>query len=134
MTQEEFARAVEIRVYAWRNWEQRRRKPEGPAIALMRIAARHSRIFRDNLEIAATAASVARSLGDDVTADAALHRIAKGLESHDPEQRLAAVEHIDDIGGEAALNYLEQAVQDPDEEVRKQAQSSLEWAKARLEE
>jgi DNA-binding transcriptional regulator YiaG len=53
MTQEEFARAVGISVHTLRNWEQGRRKPEGPAIALLRIAARHPRIIRESLESAA---------------------------------------------------------------------------------
>ena len=50
LTQAEFARALEISVHTLRNWEQGRRRPEGPAIALLRIAARHSRIIRENLE------------------------------------------------------------------------------------
>ena len=50
LTQEEFARAIEISVYTLRNWEQGRRKPEGPALALLRIAARHPRIIRENLQ------------------------------------------------------------------------------------
>jgi DNA-binding transcriptional regulator YiaG len=53
LTQTEFARAIEISVHTLRNWEQGRRKPEGPAIALLRIAARHPRILRKNLESAA---------------------------------------------------------------------------------
>jgi DNA-binding transcriptional regulator YiaG len=53
LTQEEFARAVGISVHTLRNWEQGRRKPEGPAIALLRIAARHPRIIRENLRSAA---------------------------------------------------------------------------------
>ena len=53
LTQAEFARAIEISVHTLRNWEQGRRKPEGPAIALLRIAARHPRIIRENLESAA---------------------------------------------------------------------------------
>ena len=53
LTQAEFARAIEISVYTLRNWEQGRRKPEGPALALLRIAARHPRIIRENLESAA---------------------------------------------------------------------------------
>jgi len=36
-----------------RNWEQDRRSPEGPALALLRIAARHPRILRENLKTAA---------------------------------------------------------------------------------
>lgn len=53
LTQAEFARAIEISIHTLRNWEQGRRKPEGPAIALLRIAARHPRILRENLESAA---------------------------------------------------------------------------------
>ena len=53
LTQAEFARAIEISVHTLRNWEQGRRKPEGSAIALLRIAARHPRIIRENLESAA---------------------------------------------------------------------------------
>ncbi len=53
LTQAEFARAIAISVHTLRNWEQGRRKPEGPAIALLRIAARHPRILRENLESAA---------------------------------------------------------------------------------
>ena len=53
LTQEEFARAVGISVHTLRNWEQGRRRPEGPAIALLRIAARHPRIIRENLKSAA---------------------------------------------------------------------------------
>ena len=53
MTQTQFAQAMGISVHTLRNWEQDRRKPEGPAIALLRIAARHPRILRENLEPAA---------------------------------------------------------------------------------
>lgn len=53
LTQTEFARAVEISVHTLRNWEQGRRKPEGPALALLRIAARHPRIIREHLTSAA---------------------------------------------------------------------------------
>ena len=53
MTQEQFAGALGISVHTLRNWEQDRRHPEGPAIALLRIAARHPRVLRENL--AATA-------------------------------------------------------------------------------
>jgi len=53
LTQEQFASAMEISVHTLRNWEQGRRNPEGPALALLRIVARHPRILRDNLEAAA---------------------------------------------------------------------------------
>ena len=42
-----------ISVHTLRNWEQGRRTPEGPAKSLLRIAARHPRILRENLESAA---------------------------------------------------------------------------------
>ena len=45
--------ALGISVHTLRNWEQGRRRPEGPALALLRIAARHPRIIRENLERAA---------------------------------------------------------------------------------
>lgn len=53
LTQAQFARAMGISVHTLRNWEQGRRRPDGPAIALLRIAARHPRIIRENLKSAA---------------------------------------------------------------------------------
>ena len=53
LTQGRFARAMGISVHTLRNWEQGRRRPEGPALALLRIAARHPRIIRENLKSAA---------------------------------------------------------------------------------
>ena len=53
LTQSEFARAMGISIHTLRNWEQGRRNPEGPAVALLRIAARHPRIIRENLDSAA---------------------------------------------------------------------------------
>jgi DNA-binding transcriptional regulator YiaG len=53
LTQVQFAQAMGISVHTLRNWEQGRRRPEGPAIALIRIAASHPRILRENLESAA---------------------------------------------------------------------------------
>lgn len=53
LTQTQFAQALGISVHTLRNWEQDRRQPEGPAVALLRIAARHPRIIRENLESAA---------------------------------------------------------------------------------
>ena len=52
LTQAEFARAIGISVHTLRNWEQGRRRPDGPALALLRIAARHPRIIRENLATA----------------------------------------------------------------------------------
>lgn len=53
LTQMKFAQAMGISVHTLRNWEQGRRRPDGPAIALLRIAARHPRIIRENIESAA---------------------------------------------------------------------------------
>ena len=49
LTQGEFAEALGISVQTLRNWEQGRRSPEGPALALLRVAARHPRVLRENL-------------------------------------------------------------------------------------
>lgn len=53
LTQARFAEALGISVHTLRNWEQGRRRPEGPALALLRIAARHPGIIRENLRSAA---------------------------------------------------------------------------------
>jgi len=53
LSQTQFAKAMGISVHTLRNWEQGRRKPDGPALALLRIAARHPRILRENLRTAA---------------------------------------------------------------------------------
>ncbi|MEA2162410.1 MAG: putative transcriptional regulator [Thermoanaerobaculia bacterium] len=53
LTQVEFARALGISVTTLRGWEQGKRSPEGPEIALLRIAARHPRVIRENLRSAA---------------------------------------------------------------------------------
>ena len=53
MTQMQFAGALGISVHTLRNWEQGRRSPEGPALALLRIAARHPRVLRENLAASA---------------------------------------------------------------------------------
>jgi putative transcriptional regulator len=52
LSQDMFARALGISVHTLRNWEQGRRMPEGPALALLRIAARHPRVLRENLALA----------------------------------------------------------------------------------
>src|SRR6266545_984506 len=49
LSQSQFAQAMGISVHTLRNWEQGRRKPEGPAIGLLRIAARHPRMIREDL-------------------------------------------------------------------------------------
>ena len=53
LSQAQFAQAMAISVHTLRNWEQGRRRPEGPAISLLRIAARHPRVIRENVKTAA---------------------------------------------------------------------------------
>jgi putative transcriptional regulator len=49
MTQQVFSDALGISVHTLRNWEQGRRNPEGPALALLRIAARHPGVLLETL-------------------------------------------------------------------------------------
>ena len=53
LSEAQFAQAMGISVHTLRNWEQGRRRPEGPAIGLLRMAARHPRMIRENLKSAA---------------------------------------------------------------------------------
>jgi putative transcriptional regulator len=53
LTQAQFAEALGISVHTLRNWEQDRRTPEGPALALLRIASRHPSVVRENVRSAA---------------------------------------------------------------------------------
>ncbi|MEO1088527.1 MAG: type II toxin-antitoxin system MqsA family antitoxin [Acidobacteriota bacterium] len=53
LSQPRFSQALGISVHTLRNWEQGRRSPEGPALALLRIAARHPRLILENLNRAA---------------------------------------------------------------------------------
>jgi len=53
LSQVDFAAALGISVHTLRNWEQGRRRPEGPALALLRVAARHPRVLRENLAASA---------------------------------------------------------------------------------
>lgn len=47
LSQAKFAKAMGISVHTLRNWEQDRRKPEGPAVALLRIVARHPHVIHE---------------------------------------------------------------------------------------
>lgn len=51
LSQRAFAAALGVSVQTLRNWEQGRRRPEGPALALLSVAARHPRILRENLAL-----------------------------------------------------------------------------------
>ncbi len=50
LTQVQFAQALGMSVHTLRNWEQDRVTPDGPGLALLKIAARHPRVIRQNLE------------------------------------------------------------------------------------
>jgi DNA-binding transcriptional regulator YiaG len=52
LSQPEFAAALGISLGTFRNWEQGRRNPDGPAIALLRLAARHPRLLLESLSLA----------------------------------------------------------------------------------
>lgn len=49
LTQEQFAQALGISVRTLQNWEQDRVTPDGPGLALLRIAARDPNVVRKNL-------------------------------------------------------------------------------------
>jgi len=49
VSQNEFALLIGVSVRTLQNWEQGRRKPEGPAKALLRIASRNPRAVLDAL-------------------------------------------------------------------------------------
>jgi putative transcriptional regulator len=47
LSQDKFAHLIGISVGTLRNWEQGRRKPEGPARVLLRVASRHPEALLD---------------------------------------------------------------------------------------
>ena len=49
LSQSEFALLIGVSVGTLRNWEQGRRRPEGPARALLRIAATHPDAVKESL-------------------------------------------------------------------------------------
>lgn len=49
MTQHQFARLLGISVNTLRNWEQGRRKPQGPAKVLLRVAAHRPKALLESL-------------------------------------------------------------------------------------
>ncbi|MET4028258.1 DNA-binding transcriptional regulator YiaG [Marinobacter sp. MBR-99] len=51
LTQREFAEVLHISPRTLQEWEQGRRKPSGPAKALIEIAFRHPEIIREDLEL-----------------------------------------------------------------------------------
>ena len=51
LTQREFAEVLHISPRTVQEWEQGRRKPSGPAKALIEIAVRHPEVIREDLEL-----------------------------------------------------------------------------------
>ena len=51
LTQREFAEVLHIYPRTLQEWEQGRRKPSGPAKALIEIAFRHPEVIREDLEL-----------------------------------------------------------------------------------
>ena len=49
LTQERFAAALGISIHTLRNWEQGRRKPVGPAMALLKVASENPEAVREAL-------------------------------------------------------------------------------------
>jgi putative transcriptional regulator len=49
VSQAEFALMIGVSVATLRNWEQARRSPDGPALALLRVAARNPRAVAEAL-------------------------------------------------------------------------------------
>jgi DNA-binding transcriptional regulator YiaG len=49
LTLAEFAEASGVSVETLQDWEHGRSMPEGPAVSLLRIAARHPGVFRENV-------------------------------------------------------------------------------------
>lgn len=49
----DFARALGVTPETLLDWESSRRQPDGSAVSLLRIAARHPRVFRENVTSAA---------------------------------------------------------------------------------
>jgi putative transcriptional regulator len=53
LTQKQFAEALGVSLRTLQNWEQDRTTPDGPGVALLRIAARNPIIIRQNIALAA---------------------------------------------------------------------------------
>ena len=80
------------------------------------------------------AARALRHLGDDVAADDALTTIAYGLDSPSVIDRRTTVRQIGQICGEAAIPFLQEAMQDPEAVVRREAGAALREVTESLQE
>jgi putative transcriptional regulator len=58
LTQQQFAALIGISVRTLQNWEQGRRKPEGPARVLLMVAAKHPQAVLDTVRAGKTRASI----------------------------------------------------------------------------
>ena len=47
LSQSQFCRLIDVHVSTLRNWEQGRRNPQGSAVALLRIAEQHPKVFSE---------------------------------------------------------------------------------------
>jgi HEAT repeat protein len=79
-----------------------------------------------NEEVAIEASIAMRKLGDPSAAEAWVPTLGSRLNSTDVEARRNAAEALRRIGLETTRPYLEQAVQDTDERVRREAQRGLD--------
>ncbi len=98
LMEEEFARVLGITVPTRRDWQQGCRKPEGPALAVLPIAAHHSRIIREDPESAvkadAHAAEIDLSLHPACIDGSAERRAADSRPGEVAERSKAAVSRV----------------------------------------
>ena len=64
-SQTEFALMIGVSVATLRNWEQRRRTPDGPALTLLRVAARNPRAVAEALHREPRSVVRNRGMSDD---------------------------------------------------------------------
>jgi DNA-binding transcriptional regulator YiaG len=102
LTQEQFAEAIGISPHTLRNWEQDRRKPEGPALALLRIAARHPLTVRENVRagIASSEAKKSKAQEPDTQRPPEAPTTLDDLTETAPEQTA-------ELGARMSTDYVE---------------------------
>jgi putative transcriptional regulator len=76
LSPEDFAKAMGISLRTLHNWEQGRTKPDGTALALVRIAARRPQTLRDNLRPVSPHAVIASEI-EAAWFDEARRRVAE---------------------------------------------------------
>lgn len=79
----------------------------------------------EDLYVATEAGLALRKFGESDGADLVLRRLATGLQSKDPLERLTVVQRLGRIGGEGSVPYLQQALKDESLNVREEAQKLL---------